>query len=188
MKAKLFYQFLPLLFLSIFFCSCSPKIYFTKEVRDFAETNKIPLTKVQFYVDRNVELRREVTSGDVKASSGKIVLENGKYVHIILLDTRTGGACIKVRDNRTLDIAFETGDNKFLTFNSPAVKFLDKSDSKYELVIGDYNSNRDASEIKYEGYTYYVNRTDAMATLKVKKKSFSKLKVNERRMKGVKVK
>ena len=105
-----------LIHLTLTITSCSvPKSYFTVGIRTKVESKSIPINKLQFYVDRDVELRRELSSGDMKVSSGKVKFENGKYIHIILLKKYTPGICTNYYDN-AVDISFELGDGKNLTF------------------------------------------------------------------------
>ena len=67
---------------AILFASCStPKTYFNSAVRTQVERSAIPLEKLQFYVDRDVEIRREVASSSAKVSSGIIKLENGFTIY-----------------------------------------------------------------------------------------------------------
>ena len=59
-------------------CSTSQKSYFSVETRKRVEEVAIPVEKLQFYVDKDVELRRELTARDAKVTSGKVIFENGK--------------------------------------------------------------------------------------------------------------
>ena len=70
-------------------CSTAKKSYFTVDTRKRVEEKAIPMEKLQFYVDKDVELRRELASRETKVTSGKVILENGKYVNIILLKAGT---------------------------------------------------------------------------------------------------
>src|SRR5271170_6103036 len=91
--------------------SCSSRSYFTVGIRKQVENNSISVEKLQYFVDRTVELRRVLASGDPKVASGKVKLENGRYVNIILLKKNTPGICLKFEDSH-VEIAFEKGSGK----------------------------------------------------------------------------
>src|SRR5574343_1949028 len=76
--------------------SCSRKISFNTDVRNRVASTNTPLTKLQYYVDRTVELKRVITTGDTKVSSGTIKVENGKSIQIIKLKRNTPGICTSV--------------------------------------------------------------------------------------------
>jgi len=77
-------QIILLFLISCVFVSCSPKLYFSVEQRNLIERNLISPTKLQYYVDKDVILKREVSSQEATTlTSGKIQVENGKYIHII---------------------------------------------------------------------------------------------------------
>jgi len=85
----------------LFITSCSNKVYFSTDVRKQLEDKKIPINKLQFYVDRDVELRRELSSEETKtASSGIVRFENGKYIEIIKLRMLTAGVCTSIYPNK----------------------------------------------------------------------------------------
>jgi hypothetical protein len=178
---------IPALILVTALTSCTtPKSYFTVGIRNKVESKAIPLSQLQFYVDRDVELRRELASGDLKVTSGKVVLENGKYIHIILLKQYTPGVCVQ-SGNGLVDVAFEMGDGKKLQFGIP-----DQRNEKaiYQITaqewIGNTPMNR-IGRITYDGNTYFIQNNGIDAKLMIKKSVMRKLEVEKRVMKGVKV-
>lgn len=161
--------------------SCStPKTYFTQAVRTKIESSNIPVTKLQYYVDRDVELRREVASGTAQVSAGVVKFENGKYVNIITLKKNTPGVCTRVYDDK-MDVSFEMGDGRFLTFGKL------KRDSYAPYTLYADNWTRELGEIRYDGKTYYILPAGAEARLMIKKSALNTLKVEKRAMKGRKV-
>ena len=173
-----------IIFASFAFCilaACStPKTYFTRDVRNSVETSSIPLTKLQFYVDRDVELKREVASGATKVTAGMVKYENGKYVNIITLKKNTPGVCTKVYGDK-IDVAFETGDGKHLTFGK-----LQRDDrAPYTLYADSWGP--DLGAISYDGQKYFIMPSGAEARLMIKKNVLNTSKVDKREMKGVKV-
>lgn len=167
--------------------ACStPKSFFTVETRNKLEEKSIPVGKLQFYVDKDVELRRELSSSTAKVSSGKVIMENGKYLNIILLKAGTLGVCTQASDNK-VDIAFEKGDGKTIPFSvsrdaaSNAVYTLSS-----EKWFNNYNSP-EVGKITYDGEIYFMRFAGARPKLLIKKIASDKYETDKRTMKGRKV-
>jgi len=161
--------------------SCgTPKTYFTSSVRSDIEQHNIPVTKLQFYVDRDVELRREVSSANTKVSAGVVKFENGKYVNIITLNKKTPGVCTRAYGDK-MDVAFEIGEGRYLTFGEV------KRDSRAPYTLYADKWGKVYGEIKYDGLTYYILPGGSDARLMIKKDALNTLQVNKREMKGRKV-
>lgn len=174
----------PVIFTSLVvlvFASCStPKTYFTSSVRSKIEASDIPVTKLQFYVDRDVELRREVASGSAQVSAGVVKFENGKYVNIITLKRNTPGVCTRAYEDK-IDVSFEMGEGRYLTFGKL------KKDNRAPYTLYADSWGRELGEIKYDGKTYYILPSGSEARLMIKKNALTTLKVEKREMKGRKV-
>ena len=168
---------------SVLIISCSTsKTYFTPQVRTKVEKAGVNLNKIQFYADRNIELRREVTKEESQLSKGKIVIENGKYINIITLKKNTPGVCSGVYPDKVL-VSFETGENKFLTFGK--TQYATAFDP-YKILAFEWFNNGDGM-IKYEGNSYRItNGTQAgvMISSRFVRKADE---VKQRQMEGVKV-
>lgn len=163
------------------FASCStPKTYFTPSVRSKIESSNIPVSKLQFYVDRDVELRREVASGSAQVSAGVVKFENGKYVNIITLKRNTPGVCTRAYDDK-MDISFEMGEGRYLTFG----KLKRDGRAPYTLYADAWG--RELGEIKYDGKSYYILPAGSEAKLMIRKSALNTLKVEKREMSGRKV-
>ena len=165
--------------------SCSPKIYFTVDQRALLESNSVPLTSCQYYVDRDVILKREVSSQEATTlKTGKVKVEKGKYTHIITLRKNTPGVCIKVVNNRLLHISFEVGDGKYLRFGV-SESDITKPSSIYNIRAIKWVNK--VGEETYDGKTYYIQPGGYDAQLMFKKLTKEKLKVDKNTMKGRKV-
>jgi len=172
-------------------CSTLQKSYFTVDTRKRVEERAIPVEKLQFYVDKDVELRRELSARDAKVTSGKVVFENGKYVNIIFLKAGTQGVCTMALNNK-LEISFESGENKNLRFGVPEKAgstaiyslFADEWTNSY----GTYNpSVTQVGKIVYDGELYYMHFTGDRPKLMIQKTAQDKYQVNKRVMSGRKV-
>ena len=166
------------LLLFLFIASCTPKSYFNSEIRAKVESKAISVNQLQYYVDKDVELRRELSSGDMKVSSGKVKMEKGKYVHIIYLKKNTPGVCTRVSSNN-LEISFETGDNKYLTFGK--TKNAQPNDP-YRILANDWVS--DYGVVNYDGKKYHIQPEGTEAAILIKTKMLKTYSVEERKMKG----
>lgn len=177
----------PAFFCIILISACStPKSYFTTETRNQVEQKAIPVDKLQYYIDKDVELRRELSSGDATVKSGKVIIENGKYINIILLKKGTAGVCTNMGNNR-LDIAFESGDNKSLSFTTGrraganAVYSLDA-----DKWLTPYKSS-EVGQITYDGDIYFMRFAGNRPKLMIKKTGSDKYEVDKRVMSGRKL-
>jgi hypothetical protein len=183
-RASLFF-----LVLALVMTGCGvPKSYFTVGVRSKVEKAGIQIDQLQFYVDRDVELRRELSSGETKVTSGKIKVEQGKYIHIILLKKFTPGVCTGTSDGR-MDVSFEMGDGKSLIFG---VAPNATPDVVYQIFANEWvkspnHGNRDMGKITYDGETYYLQANGILARLMIKKSVTDKFEVERRVMKGRKI-
>ena len=175
--------------LAVFFVSCStiPKSYFTPEVRTRVESKAISLTKLQYYIDRDVELRRELATGETKVTSGKIKFENGKYINIIRLKKFTEGICTSVNSTNSIEVSFETGEGKTLKFG---VRPNAGPEKAYQIVSNELvkdNSYLIAGKVNYEGQTYFIQPDGVAARLMIQKSVIDKMEVKQRTMKGRRV-
>ena len=160
------------------FASCSSsKTYFSTQIRQKVESTGTPLTQLQYYIDRDVELSREILKDETKVTTGVVRFENGKNLNIITLKKNTPGVCTKVLPDKIL-VSFEVGDDKFLTFGK--TKYATDTDPYKVLAnswIGDYGS------ITYEGKNYFIH-SGTEASIMIKTSELTKEEVNKRKMKG----
>ncbi len=172
-------------------CSTSQKSYFSVDTRKRVEERSIPVEKLQFYIDKDVELRRELAARDAKVTSGKVVFENGKYVNIVLLKAGTQGVCTMAFNNK-LEISFENGENKNIRFGVPEKAgsaaiyslFADEWTNSY----GTYNPTvTQVGKIVYDGDLYYMHFNGERPKLMIEKTAKDKYQVNTRVMSGRKV-
>lgn len=165
---------------TFFFGACSPKTYFTSDIRSRVEAKSINLKDIQFYVDNDIELYREVKNDTAKVTSGKVVFSNGKYLQIVTLRANTKGVCTNVYPNR-LNISFEDGDNKFLTFGVP--KFSYSPSTAYELYFSDAKGTP-VNTVMYEGQMYQIRNAKQLPRIQIMKSVIDKSSTKKRNMKG----
>lgn len=179
---KIFKYFAVITIVAISSCSSS-KTYFTADTRNKVEAKSITLDKLQYYIDKDVELKRELSSGTASVKSGKVIIENGKYINLILLKKGTKGVCTGINNN-SLDISFEEGNSSSLTFSSAkrsgmnAVYILNA-----EKWLKPYNSN-EVGEVNYDGEIYFMRFSGSRPKLMIKKSANDTYEVNKRVMSG----
>lgn len=159
---------------------CAPKVYFTNDIRSRIENANIPLTELQYYNDRKVTLKRQLTSGTTEVKSGKVKLENGMYIHYIFLNPKTPGICKQIYDNK-LGIAFESGSRNILAFGQSE----EGSSDPYQIFAIEWVNG--IGRINYEGKDYYIQPEGGNAKLMIRKSVLNKIDVDKRRMKGLKI-
>jgi len=162
----------------IAFSSCSSsKVYFSPNIRQKVENTGTPLTLLQYYIDRDVEISREILKGETKVTSGVVRFENGKDLNIITLKKNTPGVCTQALADKVY-ISFEVGEGKYLTFGRTK---NGNNEDPYRILanswIGDFGS------INYEGKKYFIH-TGTEASILIKTSELNKLDINKRQMKG----
>ena len=155
--------------IAVFLCACSaPKSFFTADIRARVESTSTPVTKLQFYVDQDVELRREVNADEAKVTTdGKVIFENGKYINVVLLKKLTPGVCINTYNNK-LDVSFETGDGKNLSFGL----YNNVGDDIYRIYADGWVNEH--GRVRYDGKLYNIQPNSAHAKLMIRKKEADK--------------
>ncbi len=160
------------------FASCSSsKVYFSPNIRQKVENTGTSLSQLQYYIDRDVEISREILKGETKVTSGVVRFENGKDLNIITLKKNTPGVCTQALADKVY-ISFEVGEGKYLTFGRT------KNSNDYDPYrilanswIGDFGS------INYEGKKYFIH-SGTEASILIKTSELNKMEVNKRQMKG----
>jgi hypothetical protein len=166
-------------FAAIALASCSnSKTYFTPAIRSRVEANSVPLTKIQYFVDRDVTLERELDKGETKVESGIVKFQNGHYENLVVLKKGTPGVCTMVAPNK-LSISFEVGADQFINFG----KTLNGTTTDpYRILANQWEG--DEGIITYEGKPYHIESAGTEASIKIKTKWLHTDKVEKRQMKG----
>ncbi len=163
--------------------SCNRKSIFTTDIRKNVEDLNLSLTKLQYYIDNDIILSREVSKDTGKINAGIFIYQDGKYYQNIKLKASTRGICTTVFPDR-LHISFEKGDNKYLVFATPNSLREDKT---YQL-LADASSRNDDHIIQYDGKLYKLFVDKNWPKLVIGKKLINKEKYDGRIMKGQRVK
>jgi hypothetical protein len=161
--------------------SCSSKLtYFTQDLQNQYRWTDSELKKIQFYVSRDVVLKRELTGGSSDIVSGKIKVEDGRRIEEVVIRKGTPGAFIFSPKSERFAVSFEDNDENFLMFG-PSPKYSDR----YVVLASDWD--RRSGEVTYSGKKWKVSSEAAYAALLVDLRKISKVDVNSRVAKGRKV-
>lgn len=166
------------------FAGCTSKIYFTDSIRNRLENADVSLQSIQYYSSKKLDIRKELETGKAKVKSGKVKLENGKYIQHIYLSNKTPGVCKTIGEGK-LGIAFEQGEGKILNFGQT----LSNGDKNPFYQINAIAWEKGAGKILYDGDYYYIQPSGSDAKLQIKRSALkNKTKVKARSMKGIRVK
>lgn len=183
MKMKSSVKYISVIFLILSITSCNRKSHFTSDTRTKFEDWNLSLQKLQYYIDNDIVLSREISKDTARIFMGTAIFQDGKYYQNIKLKASTRGICTAVFPDR-LHISFEPTDNKYLVFALPNNSL--GSDHTYQLINED-NATPEGI-IKYDGnlYKLFVNKN--WPKLMISKKLITKERYDGRIMKGRKVK
>lgn len=179
---KLTVQLLLLICAGVLVTSCSPKIPFTQNVRDKYKLSDNDLKAIQFYVSDAVILRRGEDLGREKGTDdGTLVIKSGKNLEQIVFKRNTACVVGQAVDNAKLTMSFEDDAKKFLVFGSD-----NDANGYYTLKALEWVGGK--GKINYGDQTYYTNPGSQKTFLMFKMKSLRKISVDQKVVKGKKVK
>lgn len=165
----------------LFLASCSNHLtYFTKDVYDDYRWEEGDLKKIQFYLSRDIRLKRNIEGGSAEVIEGKIIVENGRQVEQVVIPKGTPGVFIFSPKKDRFAVSFEDSDDRYLVFG-PNPKYSDR----YVLLASEWNRNN--GEVSYAGKKWQVSTEEAYAALLVDLRKLDKITVNKHVAKGRKV-
>lgn len=181
MKKSIF--LLPLAILTLLLNSCSPKLTpFTENLYQENGWSEKELKRIQFYVSKDIVLRRQASKGTSKIERGEIKIVDGKRVEEIVIREGTPGVFVFAPKSNRFAVSFEStdGDDPYLVFGPSR-----KARGKYVLRAKEWE-NREG-RISYDGKTYYTPSESAYAVLMVDLKRIRDTKVRSRTAGGRKI-
>ena len=169
---------LPIVLLAFLGTSCAPKLTpFTERVYDDFGWSKADLQKIQFYVSRDIELKRQLSAGSSEIVSGKIRVENGREVEVVTIQRGTPGVFVFSPKEDRFAISFEDSDEQFLIFGPNP-----KSSGRFLLRAADWTRN--SGTVTYGGKRYRVDNDAAYAALLVDLRKITRTQRQSRVAKG----
>jgi hypothetical protein len=175
-------QFTSLLVILFFLASCSSKLsYFTQDLYEQYHWSPRKLEQIQFYLSRDIVLKKQRRGGSSEIAEGKIKVKDGRKVEVITIRKGTPGVYLFSPKEKRFAISFEAGKNKrFLMFGPNP-----KADDRYVLLASDWK--RRTGKVNYDGKEWRVNSEDAYAALMVDLKEVRRVSVKSRTARGHKI-
>ncbi|MFT5382617.1 MAG: hypothetical protein ACI81W_000001, partial [Saprospiraceae bacterium] len=172
--------------LTLLISSCSPKLTpFTEDLQQENGWSESELKQIQFYVSKDIILRRQATKGVSKIEHGEIKIVDGKRVEEIVIKKGTPGVFLFHPKENRFAISFESrkNDDPYLIFGPSK-----KANGRYTLRAKDWDSNREGGKLTYDSKTYFTPTASAYAVLLVDLKRIKDTKVKSRTAGGRKIK
>ncbi len=176
---------LPIVLLGILLSSCSPKLTpFTENLYEENGWSERELKKIQFYVSKDIVLRRQASKGTSKIERGEIKIVDGKRVEEIVIRKGTPGVFLFQPREERFAISFESTESEdpYLIFGPSK-----KARGRYVLRAKDWDNGRRGGKITYDGKTFYTPTESAYAVLMVDLKRIRDTKVKSRTAGGRKI-
>lgn len=171
-----------LMALTILVSSCSTRLsYFTKELQDEHQWTDSELKKIQFYISKDIVLKRHLTGGSSEIVSGRIKVENGRKVEEYIIRRGTPGVLVFSPKTDRFAISFEAdNDSRYLMFG-PNPKF----NERFALLASEWKNRN--GQVTYDGKSWSVGSEDAYASLLVDLRKIQRVSVSSQTAKGRKV-
>jgi len=175
-------QFLYLFAASVLMLNCSPRLSpFTQNLQEENSWDEDDLSKIQFYVSRDIRLYRDHKSGESKIEDGKVRMVNGRKVEEIIISKGTPGVLVLNPKSDRMAISFEDGnDGRYLMFGPNP-----KAGDRYVLLAKEWKKSK--GTITYDGRSYFTDKESAFSALMIDLKKIRKTKVKSRVAKGRKL-
>ena len=157
--------------------SCGPQLsYFTQRLYDEGQFTDYELKNIQFYLSRDIVLRRDISRGRSEVVAGEIKMVDGRRVEEVVIRRGTPGVMVYHPKEDRFGISFENGDRYLMFGPNP------KAGNRYVLLAAQWN--RRTGKVTYDGRQFRVNADDALASLMVDLKKVRRVSVKSRVAKG----
>lgn len=153
--------------------SCAPKLHpFTQEIYDRYTWNENDLRKIQFYLSKEVTLKRSMSKGESIISNGKIEDTRSRIVDQVVIPAKTPGTLVYFPKHNRFGISFDKDVEAFLMFGPNP-----KSGGKYVLLAKSWKDR--TGKITYGETTYTADLGASFAHLLVNIKKAHKVGVKQ---------
>lgn len=159
------------------FASCAPKLLFSEEERLKLAEREVEISSVQFYNDKEIILRRKMSSSDVTVAGGVIKTIDGRQIEEVRIPRYT--PCVADSfSNGHMYVRFEQGDDRQLRFYRNSYNMFQIDAEKWIAGKG---------LVDYGSKTFYIENAGNDALLVVKKTKAYNQATNRNFVKGVQV-
>lgn len=162
--------------------SCSPSLTpFTQRLQRQYDWSDAELKRIQFYVSKDIVLKREASGGTSEIIAGEIKVIDGRNIDQVVIRKGTPGVLLFQPKENRFAVGFESSsDSKYLIFGpSP------RAGERYVLLASQWQ--RRGGQVTYDGRKYRVDSENAYAALMVDLKKIRKVNVKNRRATGRRV-
>lgn len=140
--------------------SCSPTLSpFTQRLYEENDWSESELKRVQFYLSKDIVLRRQASKASSQIEEGAIKIRNGQKVEEVVIRSGTPGVLVYMPKENRFGVSFEDGD-KFLMFGPNP-----KAGDKYVLLASDWKDRQ--GKVSYGDGKYWVDANNGIASLMV---------------------
>ena len=159
--------------------SCSPTYtYFTKDLYEQEKWSQEDITRIQFYVSKDIVLSRSMSSGETSISEGKIKIKNGQRVEQVIIRSGTPGVLVLMPREDRFAISFDETDNEAYLMFGPNPKYGDR----YALLAQEWERN--FGQVHYKDQVYTVDAESAFSSLMVDLRKEGESKYETRSLSG----
>ncbi len=173
------------------FVACTPRLSpFTERLYKDNNWREEDLSKIQFYLSRDIILQREVSEGSTSINGGKIKMEKGRRIEEVLIPRGTPGVLVKIKVDDPSDrskmaveklvISFEKTDDFSLTFGPNP-----KQKGTYVLLADDWQNS--AGKVHYGSQIYWAVNDSGLAALMVDLRRIQETERKSRTARGRKI-
>lgn len=142
--------------------SCSPRYtYFTRDLMERQQWTADDVSKIQFYLSKDIVLSRVLESSETTISEGKIKMVDGRRVEYVILKANTPGVLVHMPREDRYAVSFEESDDEAYLMFGPSDKLGDR------FVLLSYAWDRHQGQIHYKGNLYTVDASSAYSGLLV---------------------
>ncbi len=167
-----------------FFCSCKSFSPFTDDLYDEMGLTENELGRIQFYLSKDVVMRRAFTGSQSRIEGGEIKIIDGRKVEEVVIPKKTPGVFLFSPKQDRLAIGFEEGYNERYLMFGPNLR---SNEAQYVLLASEWKRN--VGQVTYDGRAYWVE-VDQYGTppgLMVDLKKIDQQSVKSRRASGRKI-
>ncbi len=151
---------LPLVFILLSACQ-GPRIAFTQEFRKANRLTLEELKSLQFYISRDIVLRRGKREKNKQSSNGRLIINDKDVIEEIIIPAGTPCVVERVLGPDRLALRFGDRHDEFLVFGS-----LREDKGYYTLQALEWHKGR--GKVAYGGKYYYAQRGSNQSILLVR--------------------
>jgi hypothetical protein len=142
--------------------SCSPTYtYFTKSLYEEQQWTPDDITRIQFYVSKDIVLSRSMSTGESSISGGKILIKDGQRIEQVIIRSGTPGVLVLMPREDRFAVSFDAADDEAFLMFGPNAKYGDR----FSLLAQEWQ--QETGQVHYRDKVYTVDAASAFSSLMV---------------------